>query len=175
MSRFRLLSRCACILFCVTCCVLLPCASTVHEDEAYRRSQFELRMIGQAIRSYHEVNGKLPPAIVRDKAGNPLYSWRVLLLPYLEETNIYEHFHRGEPWDSTINKTLLNETPPCYRSAWLDPEPTGSTRFQVFVGPGTAFERDGLTWNDFPDGLASTILVVEASEPVVWSKPIDLE
>jgi hypothetical protein len=50
----------------------------------------------------------------------------------------------------------------------------GLTRCQVFVGPGTVFERDGLTWGDFPDGLANTLLVVETGEPVPWTKPADL-
>ncbi|QEL19483.1 hypothetical protein [Limnoglobus roseus] len=55
-----------------------------------------------------------------------------------------------------------------------DDDPLGTTRYQVFVGPGTAFERDGLTWDDFPDGVADTLLVAEAGEPVPWSKPADL-
>lgn len=54
------------------------------------------------------------------------------------------------------------------------PDDPGLTRYQLFVGPGTAFERDGLTLEDIPDGLAETILVVEAGEPVPWSKPVDL-
>ena len=47
-------------------------------------------------------------------------------------------------------------------------------RYQVFVGLGTAFEREDLVWADFPDGLAETILVVEAADPVPWSKPVDV-
>jgi hypothetical protein len=50
----------------------------------------------------------------------------------------------------------------------------GFTCLQVLVGPGTAFEKPGLTFKDFPDGLSNTILVVEAEEPVPWSKPVDL-
>ena len=51
---------------------------------------------------------------------------------------------------------------------------TGLTHYQVFVGPGTAFEKDGLTFDGFPDGLANTILVVETHEAVPWTKPADL-
>src|SRR5262249_35686343 len=50
----------------------------------------------------------------------------------------------------------------------------GLTRYQGFVGPGTAFERKGLTWADFPDGRSKTLLIVEAAEPVPWSKPADM-
>ncbi|MFL5339998.1 MAG: hypothetical protein ACJ8F7_07595, partial [Gemmataceae bacterium] len=79
-----------------------------------------------------------------------------------------------EPWDSPHNKTFSEQTPRCYvsdRSAEFE----GMTHYQVFVGPGTPFERKGITWNDFPDGRSSTFLAVEAAEPVPWSKPGDLE
>jgi hypothetical protein len=58
--------------------------------------------------------------------------------------------------------------------AYTPEEEISLARYQVFVGPGTAFERDGLTFEDFPDGLANTILVVEGGEPVPWSKPAEL-
>jgi hypothetical protein len=50
----------------------------------------------------------------------------------------------------------------------------GMTRYQVIVGPGTPFERDGLTFDDFPDGISETVLVIDAGEAVPWSKPADL-
>jgi hypothetical protein len=98
----------------------------------------------------------------------------VLLLPYLEGDRLYQQFHLDEPWDSPHNKKLLDRTPRCYEPALGGNDQPGLTRYQVFVGPGTAFERDGLTWDDFPDGLAGTFLVVEAGEPVPWSQPADL-
>jgi hypothetical protein len=133
-----------------------------------------MRGIGVALQSYHEVYGELPPAVVRGKDGEPLYSWRVALLPFLEETNIYREFKLDEPWDSEHNKKFLEPTPRCYQPAGGGNDAPGLTRYQVIVGPGTAFERDGLTWDDFPDGLSSTLVVVEAGEPVPWSQPADL-
>jgi hypothetical protein len=127
-----------------------------------------------ALRSYHEVNGKLPPAVVSRKDGQPLYSWRVLLLPYLDQDSLYKQFKLDEPWDSPHNKPLSGETPRCYVPAGGGMDGPGLTRYQVFVGPGTAFERPGLTWADFPAGPENTILVVEAAEPMPWSKPVDL-
>ena len=44
----------------------------------------------------------------------------------------------------------------------------------MLVGPGTAFVRPGLTFKDFSDGPASTILLVEACDAVPWSEPVDL-
>lgn len=140
-------------------------------------SIWNLRGIWIALNNYEAMNGKLPPAVVRGKEGQPLYSWRVLLLPYLEYDDIYKQFKLDEAWDSLHNKALLAKTPGCYRPMLTNDAPPGMTRYKVFVGPGTAFGRDGLNLylaEDFPDGLSNTFLVVEGGEPVFWSKPEDL-
>jgi hypothetical protein len=153
---------------------LWPCAHTVRDGEGWGRSAFSLKCIGIALDAYHEVNGQLPPAVVRGTDGRPLYSWRVLLLPYLEHVQLYERFNLDEPWDSPHNRALVQEMPPYYRPHLSGDDPPGTTRYQVLVGPGTAFERPGLTWADFADGRGNTLLVVEAATPVVWSAPDDL-
>src|SRR4051812_42570179 len=103
MARSRWISRVKWLVLgvlCLTCCVLLPCSQKVRRDEGWARSAASMRSIGVALQSYHEVYGELPPAVVRDKNGQPLYSWRVALLPFLEEHNIYQEFKLDEPWDS---------------------------------------------------------------------------
>src|SRR5262249_23971833 len=132
------------------------------------------KIIALAMHNYHVVNGQLPAAVVRSKNGDPLYSWRVVLLPYLEEDRLYKELHLDEPWDSAHNKQFATKTPRCYKPPVHGNDPQGLTRYQVFVGPGAAFERDELKWDYFPDGLGQTLQVVEAGEPVPWSKPGDL-
>ena len=156
---------------------LLPCSlPTVRGSEGWVRTSYTLRYAGEALRLYHDTHGRLPPAVVCDKEGRPLYSWRVLVLPYLERRLLYEQFHLDEPWDSPHNLALAKSTPSCFQPMgsfhWAEEE--GTTRIQAITGPGTAFERPGLTWADFPDGPANTALVVEAGEPVPWSKPGDV-
>jgi hypothetical protein len=137
----------------------------------------DLKQIGIAMRNYHDKYGSFPPAMVHDADGKPLYSWRVLLLPFLEEEGLYARFHLNESWDSPHNLTLLTEAPRPFRPpegiVTLD---SSMTYYQVFVRPGAAFEGDkGLkTIPDFPDGIQNTILVVEAREPVPRSKPTDI-
>jgi hypothetical protein len=124
--------------------------------------------------NYQQVNaGHLPAAVTTGKDGKPLYSWRVELLPYLDEETLYDEFKHDEPWDSPHNKKLLAKVPWCYRRSWRV-DPPVETPYQVFVGPGTAFERPGLRWGEFPDGRSNTILVVEAERTVPWTKPEDL-
>lgn len=106
--------------------------------------------------------------------GQPLYSWRVLLLPYFEEQKLFDDFRLDEPWDSEHNHRLLDQMPKSYEVPWkrcVD-VPPHHTVYHVLVGPSTAFERDGLSLSaDFPDGLENTLLFVEAGEPVPWTKP----
>jgi hypothetical protein len=156
----------------LTCGLLLPQVQTIRDTPAYSRSINHLHMICLALLSYHDAYGSLPPAVVRDKDGRPLYSWRVAILPYLEQDHLYREFKLDEPWDGPNNVKLLAKMPSDYYSSW-----TGlseKTHYLAVVGPGTAFERDGLTWADFGDDRTNTVLVVEATESVPWSKPVDL-
>ena len=158
----------------LACCgLLLPCTVKVRETEGWTRSAYSLKNIGRALHDYQEVYGRLPPAVITNKDGKPLYSWRVELLPFLEQDRLYKQIKRDEPWDSPHNKPLLEQTPRCYRPLLGGDDNPGLTRYQVFVGPGTAFEGEGHTLDDFTDA-ASTILVAEATVPVPWAKPVDL-
>jgi hypothetical protein len=147
----------------------------VLNGDGWQRSAPSLSAIGQALLFYHKKHGQLPPAVITDRQGKPLYSWRVALLVYLEEAELYDEFKRDEPWDSPHNKKLLTRTPRCYLPSLSQREvPAGMTHYQVFVGPGTAFERPGLTLDEFPQRGAKLMLVAEAAEPVPWTKPVDL-
>src|SRR4051794_13764459 len=99
------------------CLLLLVCVLTneVRDGEGYLRSQGRLRTIGTALGHYHDVYSRLPSAVVRDKAGRPLYSWRVVLLPFLDEDSLYREFKLDEPWDDPHNKKLLEMMPKCFK------------------------------------------------------------
>lgn len=140
-----------------------------------------LKQIALAMQDYAEAHdGRLPPAVVRDARGKPLYSWRVLILPYLEHKQLYQQFHLDEPWDSSHNIGLLSSMPRVYSTPTDLPvearSKPSSTFYQVFTGEGTAFEgSQGLLLpQDFSDGSATMFLVVEAGEAVPWTKPDDL-
>ncbi|HET6575825.1 MAG TPA: sigma-70 family RNA polymerase sigma factor, partial [Fimbriiglobus sp.] len=106
-----------------------------------QRSLNNLKQIMLAIHNYHDAYGYFPSDI-RDKTGKPLLSWRVAILPYIEQDNLYRQFKLDEPWDSEHNLKLLAQMPNFYRVGF---EPKGATHtyYQMFTGPGTLFDPNG--------------------------------
>lgn len=141
------------------------------------RSYCNLTQMAIAMHSYKYDHGKLPPPVVFDKNGNPLYSWRVLILPYLDQNELYNRFHLDEPWDSPHNISLLPLIPSVYS---LPPGkkntiPPYHTVCHLFVGKNAFEESYGLVIpDDFPDGPSNTFLIVEGGEPVPWTQPKNL-
>ncbi len=111
------------------------------------RSRENLRQIGQAMLRYSEDHrGRLPPAVLYDRSGRPLHSWRVLILPYLGKQSLYARFRLDEPWDSLHNSSLMSEMPAVYSPpGWALWRERYSTFYQVLDGPPatTALGPDG--------------------------------
>jgi Protein of unknown function (DUF1559) len=126
--------------------------------------------------NYADVHGSLPPAAIYSADGKPLLSWRVALLPYIEQKQLYDQFHLDEPWDSPHNLSLLSQMPTIFEHfhgrATREPH---TTYYRVFVGAGAAFEGPaGVSLKDFKDGMSSTFLIVEAGDAAPWTKPDEL-
>jgi hypothetical protein len=136
----------------------------------------DLKQISLAMLNYQKKSGTFPSAIVRAQDGKPLYSWRVMLLPYLEQEQLFKELHLDEPWDSPDNHGLIDRMPKVYAGPGGIAAGPGLTYYQVLVGKGAAFEADRPLKSplDFPDGLDSTILIAEARHPVIWTQPDDL-
>lgn len=164
-----------------TACIaltLLACfgTSNLHAQAAARQKSFNnLRQLAIAFHNYNDTYGHLPPATVVSKDGKPLYSWRVAILPFIEEDNLYKQFKLDEPWDSANNKKLLDHMPKVYAPVVGKPKEKNTTHYQVVVGGEAMFQGQKKTrLVDVTDGLSNTLMIVEAEEPVPWSKPADL-
>ena len=146
--------------------------------EARARTVHNLMLMGLAMRNFALANqGRFPAAAIR-KNGKPLLSWRVALLPFLDVyhgTRLYQRFRLEESWDSPHNAPLLKEMPSVFAPVVPTASAPYSTYYQVFVGSGALFEEEeGTRVAEVTDGVAWTLMVVEAAEPVPWTKPEDL-
>ncbi len=135
-----------------------------------------LKQIGLAYHNHHAANNVLPMPAITDKDGKPLLSWRVAILPYLEQQQLYNKFKLDEPWDSPNNKPLIKEMPPVYLCPSRRNPEAGTTTYRVFVGGGALFEEgQGTGFQHVTDGTSNTVMVVESKDAVPWTKPDDLK
>jgi hypothetical protein len=141
-----------------------------------RKSKVEsnMRQIANAMRAHIETNKRYPARIGPGK-GQKL-SWRVAILPFVNEQSLYDQFHLDEPWDSDNNKKLIKKMPEVFYSPQRPKD--GKTLFLVPVGKDTVFENpNGISDRGVSNSQTRTIILVEANEDrtVIWTKPDDLE
>ncbi len=141
------------------------------------QSTHKLKAIGLAMHNHHDTFKTFPDEAVRDAAGEPLLSWRVKLLPFLGERELFDQFRMNEAWDSPHNKPLIDQIPNVYKVPGVE-IPAGRTSYVGLVRIGTLFDsnRPGMRMREITDGTSNTLLVVEAApkSSVIWTKPADL-
>jgi hypothetical protein len=174
-------------LFPIALLLSISTLGTPRESACRVQCRNNVKNILFAILNYADINGHLPPAYTTDKDGNPLHSWRVLLLPYLEQATLYKKIRLDEPWDSEYNKQFHSQMPrefrcPSNRQAFtFIGEFAGFNKtfrfsdgccYSLVVGNETVF--NGSTTAKFEgikDGTSNTVLLVERITPVNWMEP----
>jgi len=157
--------------------MLLPAVQATREAARRTQSMNNQRQVVLALHNYEAANGGLPQAYTVDADGNPLLSWRVEILPYLEQQELYDKFHHDEPWDSEHNIKLLDQMPEMLKNpstggqpGWTDYVAPMSDDSVLMPGVGSGFA-------DITDGTSNTIMVIEvgASQQVPWTSPTDID
>ena len=142
-------------------------------DCAYKESA-----LACAILAYKAEHGVLPPAFTVDENGAPLHSWRVLILPYLGESEreLYGKLRLDEPWDSEANRAFHAQAPEVFRCAESQGA-AGETVFSVLLGEDGFFDASGRGKNpdemrNLPDrDIFEQYMIVERADPICWMKP----
>lgn len=158
--------------------MLLPAVSRVSPGGMTRMVNMnKIQQLVVALQNYEATHGHLPPAYIADENGKPMHSWRVLILPHLDQQAIYDQYDFDEPWNGPNNSKLINKLDP--KSVLFQGEYQTKnylTSFKLVTGPGTAFDQDHtVKLSDLAAGGNQTIGVVdEMSKPVCWMSPEDV-
>jgi prepilin-type processing-associated H-X9-DG protein len=157
--------------------LLLPAVQAAREAARRVACTNNIKRIGLAMQSYYQVNKCFPPAFIPGKDGKPMHSWRVLLLPYLDEDALYRQYRFDEPWNGPHNKLLEMQMPFVYRCASEPGIHDSHTSYAMLVGPH-AFSTGpkGRTPAEITDGMSNTLMVAEATNANInWMEPRDID
>lgn len=136
-----------------------------------------LRQIHLALESYHDDYGSFPPAYTVDTKGRPLHSWRTLLLPYLDQTNLYQQIDLSKPWNDPANAQALETSLLVFQCPY-GRMPSNHTIYLCVSGQDCCFhESIPKSISNITDGTSNTLIVVEVprDRTVPWMSPLDAD
>ena len=149
-------------------------------NSRYQELNNTMKRLGIAMHNWHDVHKVLPAHANYSQDETPLLSWRVHILPYLDNQALYEQFHLDEPWDSPHNKSLIPLMPGYYKVPGSKVAKEGKTGIVFPILPDgsaiTTGTKNGIQMREIEDGTVNTamITVVDDEHSVIWTKPDDL-
>jgi len=165
-------------VICILVALLLPAVQAAREAARRTQCSNNVKQISIALGYYHDTFKTFPPAYIADENGQPMHSWRTLILPFVEEQGLYKQYDFNQPWNSAHNQAVTSKAVSTYRcpSSPTTSNPAGTNYFFI-TGPETIFEgQQAKGFQDIRDGVSNTILVVEATGlDIGWAEPRDLD
>ena len=136
------------------------------DARAELRDKLQLKQLGIAIHTYHDIHGKFPMTDSELRGGRQHtgISWRVRLLPLLERSSLAKKFNLAEAWDSNTNLPLSDQQ---------------VNEFRLSNGNLVCAIRDNDSPGNFreiTDGASNTIMLLENpnGREDAWTQPTDL-
>jgi Protein of unknown function (DUF1559) len=155
--------------------IALPAIQKTREAATRTQSMNNMKQLAIAMHMYAaDHKDHFPPAVVMGPDGKTPHSWRVELLPYLEQQNLYNAYKMNEPWDSPDNKKIAEAKVVIFGAS--DDGGKNYSDYFVLTGKGTVFSgKEGMKLQEVTGGTSNTILIVEAKRDVPWTKPEDID
>lgn len=175
--------------------LLLPAVQAAREAARRNQSMNNMKQLMLALLNFESTRGTFPAHATYSEEGKPLLSWRVQILPYIEQQELYDQFRHDEPWDSDHNKQLIASMP----QVFIDPSSPkyaasdGYTHYLGVKGKGFLFDSSfeeqqlkskrpgrqikGNSFRGIQDGSSNTLAFVQVNDQraTIWTKPDDWE
>lgn len=157
--------------------LLLPAVQAAREAARRMECSNNMKQIALALHNYHDTYRTFPPAYTVDGNGQPLHSWRTLILPYLGEQALYSSIDLNKPWDDPVNAQASRVMIKVYKCPSMKDQASPATCYQVIDDPASVFPGSKpVSFGSITDGTSTTLLVVESApaDAVPWMKPQDI-
>lgn len=166
-----------------------PALTSIQANRIRVQSIRNIERIALALNAYAADHGTYPPPATARPDGTLMHSWRVLILPYLDQQELFNEYDMNQPWNAPSNLELTIRMPAVYRSAASQVH-GGDAAYFLITGPGTLFPPapSGSTTATYhplspraiTDDPSHTLLVVEADTSASnyypsWLEPRDLD
>ena len=177
-------SQIAAAMACVTLlglviALLLPPVSSARYATYRTQCKNNVKQLGLAFHNYADQHGQFPASANSD----PPLSWRVAVLPYVDQRPLFEKYTCSSAWDSVENEFIAKTKVSVFQcpsrerlnDASLIQDSRGRfyAHYAMVTGPGTV--GPGVKIRDIADGTSNTLLVFEAcGRNLVWTDPIDM-
>lgn len=162
----------------VLAALLVPAISAAREAAQRQQGMNNLKQIGLAMHNYESAYKKMPALHGINHDGEPTGNWRVAILPFLEQSPLFNRFDFHKPWDAVENQFVADHMPAMYRSPQADKDqPRNNTNYFTIVSPKSTMPSGGVyrKFGDIFDGLSNTVVAVELpNHSVPWTEPNDL-
>ena len=156
--------------------LFLPAVQAAREAAKRMQCSNHEKQIVLAFYNYHDTHGALPPLYTVDEEGNPLHSWRVLILPFIEHQELYRQIRLDEPWNSEYNSQFHDAMPSIYVCPSSPVKRLSGCTYSGIAGGSFLPAKEagsviGLKFSDVSDGTSNTLAIVEVREPFNWMDP----
>lgn len=161
-------------IVCLCCAgnLFLPDVGDVRPHARRIQGANNIRQLMLAMLNYESARGQFPLA-AQTLDGKPAHSWRVAILPFIEQQALYNQYDFDEPWDGPNNRKLIDQIPEVYRSPGRDHG--NKTQYKLIVGPDSLFDGNPPAFARILDGSSNTAALIEdAAHPVEWTRPEDI-
>lgn len=133
----------------------------------------KLRQVTLSFHNYYDANKRFPTPVMVHESGKK-YSWRIAILPYIEQSELYEQYDFDQEWNSPHNREVTSRMPDVFRSG--EDEDTTNTSWFMLTGPDGIFDgENSKSFQEITDGTSNTMIAVEAKRSVHWAKPEDIQ